>query len=127
MQLNEKSDVYSFGIVLLELISGLSAIINTGHGHKDHIVQWASPIISTGEVRKIVDPRLGGDFNINSVWKAVETAMACVPSRASQRLTMDEVVGELKECLNIEVGYKRACGMKEGGTLSGTSAHEWFL
>ncbi|KAJ9692161.1 hypothetical protein PVL29_011301 [Vitis rotundifolia] len=101
-RLNEKSDVYSFGIVLLELISGKPAIIGS-HGNKDHIVQWVGPIISRGEIRSIVDPRLEGDFNTNSVWKSVETAMACVPSISIQRPTMSEVVGELKECLNIEI------------------------
>ncbi|RVW51964.1 putative leucine-rich repeat receptor-like protein kinase [Vitis vinifera] len=121
-RLNEKSDVYSFGIVLLELISGKPAIIGS-HGNKDHIVQWVSPIISRGEIRSIVDPRLEGDLiNTNSAWKAVETAMACVPSISIQRPTMSEVVGELKECLNIEIRDERAYNVKEdNGIISSYS------
>ncbi|XP_034695477.1 putative leucine-rich repeat receptor-like protein kinase At2g19210 isoform X2 [Vitis riparia] len=121
-RLNEKSDVYSFGIVLLELISGKPAIIGS-HGNKEHIVQWVSPIISRGEIRSIVDPRLEGDLiNTNSVWKAVETAMACVPSISIQRPTMSEVVGELKECLNIEIRDERAFNVKEdNGIISSYS------
>ena len=29
-------------------------------------------------VKNIVDPRLEGDLDINSAWKAIEAAMACV-------------------------------------------------
>ena len=97
--------------MLLELISGQPAIINS-NGNKDHIVQWASQIISRGEIREIVDPRFEGDFNTNSVWKAVETAMACVPSSSIQRPTMSEVVRELKECLNIEIGHEKTYSVK---------------
>ena len=33
-------------------------------------------------VKNIVDPRLEGDLDINSAWKAIEAAMACVSSIA---------------------------------------------
>ncbi|PSR96150.1 Leucine-rich repeat receptor-like protein kinase [Actinidia chinensis var. chinensis] len=99
-RLNEKSDVYSFGIVLLELITGQPAILKSHNS--THIVQWINPILARGEIESIIDPKLRGDFDINSVWKAVETAMACVPSSSIQRPTMSQVLVELKECLEIE-------------------------
>ncbi|RVX17169.1 putative leucine-rich repeat receptor-like protein kinase [Vitis vinifera] len=101
--LNEKSDVYSFGIVLLELITGRRAIIPGGI----HIAGWVSPMIERGDIRSIVDPRLQGDFNTNSAWKAVEIALACVASTGMQRPDMSHVVVDLKECLETEVASRR--------------------
>ena len=65
-------------------------------------------MIKRGDIQNIVDPRLQGAFNINSAWKAVETALACVPSTAIQRPDMSNVLADLKDCLEIEVGAMRA-------------------
>ncbi|GLT72856.1 hypothetical protein SLA2020_447550 [Shorea laevis] len=58
----------------------------------------------TGDIKNIVDPKLRGNFNINSAWKAVEIAMTCVSPTSTKRPTMSEVVAELKECLATELG-----------------------
>lgn len=100
-KLNEKSDVYGFGIVILELITGLPAIIKDTENI--HIVTWVNSILAKGDIRKIVDPRLEGNFNINSAWKILETAMACVPLNSIQRLSMSDVLMDLKECLAINM------------------------
>ncbi|GJV10134.1 copia protein [Tanacetum coccineum] len=76
-RLTEKSDVHSFGVLLLV-------------------------IIGSSDINNIVDPRLLGDFDIKSAWKAVELAMACVSHTPSRRPTMNEVVMELNDCLVAE-------------------------
>ncbi|KAA8541719.1 hypothetical protein F0562_022871 [Nyssa sinensis] len=96
----EKSDVYSFGIVLLEIITSQPALPKGND--KTHIIQWVSSMVHQGDVKNIVDPRLRGDFDVNSVWKAVELAMACVSHTSTRRPTMNYVVMELKECLTTE-------------------------
>ncbi|XP_057976108.1 putative leucine-rich repeat receptor-like serine/threonine-protein kinase At2g19230, partial [Malania oleifera] len=98
--LNEKSDVFSFGIVLLEIITGRPAIGRDAE--KTHIIRWVSPLLENGDVRNILDPRLPREFDINSVWKAIELAMACVSQTSPQRPTMNYVVMELKECFALE-------------------------
>lgn len=65
-------------------------------------------MIRRGDIQNIFDPRLQGEFNISSVWKALETALACVPSTAIQRPDMSDVLADLKDCLEIEVGAMRA-------------------
>ena len=95
-----KSDVYSFGVVLLELVSGQPALIKSTNGITDHLINWVQPLIDRREIRGIVDPRLNGDFDISSAWKAVETAMACVRFSSIDRPTMSDIVYELKECVN---------------------------
>lgn len=99
--MNEKSDdVYNFGIILLELVTGQPTII-PGHERK-HIIQWLNPMITRGEIRDIIDSRLNGDFSNNSAWKILETAMECVVPTPMQRPTMNQVVGELKESLELK-------------------------
>ena len=105
-QLNEKSDVYSFGVVLLELITGLPAVLR--NPDRGHIVQWVRQRIARGEITDVVDARLRGEYDTNSVWKVTDTAMKCTMPTASQRPTMTQVVIQLKESLQLVVGHERA-------------------
>ncbi|XP_060672293.1 probable LRR receptor-like serine/threonine-protein kinase At1g05700 [Ziziphus jujuba] len=98
--LNEKSDVYSFGVVLLEIISSRPAIAK--NSDKTHISRWASSMLAKGDITSIVDKRLRGNFETNSVWRAVEIAMACVSQTSTKRPMMNQVVAGLKECLAAE-------------------------
>ncbi|KAK0597275.1 hypothetical protein LWI29_023585 [Acer saccharum] len=99
-RLTEKSDVYSFGVVLLELITS-KTVIEKSH-ERIHISQWVSFMLAKGDIKNVVDPRLHGDFDINSVWKAIEIATACVSPNSAKRPTMAQVVMELNECLAIQ-------------------------
>nr|GEU53189.1 putative leucine-rich repeat receptor-like protein kinase At2g19210 [Tanacetum cinerariifolium] len=100
-KLTTYSDIYSFGVVLLVLITGQPAITKY-ENENIHIVRWVNLMLKDGNVKKIVDPRLLGDYNINSAWKAVEVAIACVDQTPSKRPNMVEVVMTLSECLGIE-------------------------
>ncbi|KAL6285566.1 hypothetical protein ACE6H2_009956 [Prunus campanulata] len=80
------------------------------HGYMEH-TQVAIKMLSASSIQGfqqfraeaiIVDPRLDGNFNTNSVWKAVEIAMACVSINAIKRPSMSQVVVDLKECLATE-------------------------
>ncbi|PRQ51152.1 putative transferase, protein kinase RLK-Pelle-LRR-I-1 family [Rosa chinensis] len=99
-RLNEKSDTYSFGIVLLEIITSRPVI--TGTLERIHISQWVGFMLAQGDINSIVDPRLERNFNVNSVWKVVEIAMACVSPNATKRPMMSQVLMELKECMATE-------------------------
>ncbi|XP_048443127.1 LRR receptor-like serine/threonine-protein kinase IOS1 [Pyrus x bretschneideri] len=100
-RLNKESDVYSFGIVLLEIITSRPVFSRTHE--RSYISEWFSFLLRKGDIYSLVDPRLEGKFNINSVWKAVEIANACVSPSAIERLSMSQVVVDLKECLATEL------------------------
>lgn len=100
-RLNKESDVYSFGIVLLEIITSRPVFSRTHE--RSYISEWFSFMLQKGDIYSLVDPRLEGKFNINSVWKAVEIANACVSPTAIERLSMSQVVVDLKECLATEL------------------------
>ena len=100
--LTESSDVYSFGVVLLEVATGEPPIL-PGHGH---IVQRVKQKISSGNISMVADAQLGGAYDVNSMWKLVDTAMACTSDAASQRPTMAAVVAQLKESHALEESHQ---------------------
>ncbi|KAF8042319.1 hypothetical protein BT93_A0823 [Corymbia citriodora subsp. variegata] len=101
--LNKKSDVYSFGIILFELITGQPATIRSrDFSTSMHILEWLIPIVESGDIQRIMDPRLQGEFDINSAWKVVEIAMSCTLPMALQRPDINQVLIELKESLGSE-------------------------
>ncbi|GMN37093.1 hypothetical protein TIFTF001_006534 [Ficus carica] len=104
-RLTEKSDVFSFGVVLLEIITGRPAVSRT-HDERIHIIQWVNSMLANGDIKSIAGPSLNGDFETNSVWKAVELAMACVSQSSAKRPNMSQVVTELKNCFEVEIGRR---------------------
>ncbi|KAJ0006755.1 hypothetical protein Pint_28859 [Pistacia integerrima] len=59
-----------------------------------------------GDIKNIVDPRLQEDYGMNSLWKVVELAMACVSPASTERPNMSHVVMELNQCLKMEMARK---------------------
>ncbi|CAN8253827.1 unnamed protein product [Cochlearia groenlandica] len=99
-RLSEKSDVYSFGIVLLEMITN-QPVINQ-HNEHTHITQWVGFKLNRGDLLEIMDPKLCGDYDINSAWRALELAISCANPSSSKRPAMSRVINELKECIVCE-------------------------
>uniref|UniRef100_A0A0R0G434 non-specific serine/threonine protein kinase n=1 Tax=Glycine max TaxID=3847 RepID=A0A0R0G434_SOYBN len=99
-RLTQKSDVFSFGVVLLEIITNQPVMER--NQEKGHISGRVRSLIEKGDIRAIVDSRLEGDYDINSAWKALEIAMACVSQNPNERPIMSEIAIELKETLAIE-------------------------
>jgi serine/threonine protein kinase len=105
---NKKNDIYSFGIILFELITGRKAL-ERASGENLHILQWVLPTVKRGDIQNVVDPRLQGEFSINSAWKAVEIAMSCTSPNVDERPDMSQILVELKECLSLDM-IQRNCG-----------------
>ncbi|KAG5397203.1 hypothetical protein IGI04_019017 [Brassica rapa subsp. trilocularis] len=99
--LSEKSDVYSFGVVLLEIVTNQPVIDKTRE--RPHINEWVGFMLTKGDIRSIVDPKLMGDYDTNCAWKIVELALGCVNPSSNQRPTMAQVVMELNECVALEI------------------------
>ncbi|CAH8358087.1 unnamed protein product [Eruca vesicaria subsp. sativa] len=103
--LSEKSDVYSFGIVLLEIITNQPVIDK--ERERPHINEWAVLMLTKGDIRSIIDPKLMGDYVTNGAWKTLELALACVNPSSNRRPTMAHVVMELNQCVALENARKQ--------------------
>ncbi|OAY76330.1 Chitin elicitor receptor kinase 1 [Ananas comosus] len=91
-----KVDVYAFGVVLYELISAKEAILRTGPvtdskglvGLFEDALGQPDPM---EHVRKLVDPRLGDNFPLDSVHKMALLAKACTQENPQLRPSMQAV------------------------------------
>jgi hypothetical protein len=80
-----------------------------------------SPLIEIGDIQSIIDPRLQREFNTNCAWKALEIALSCVPPTSTQRPDMSDILGELKECLAMEMSSEMSMrGSVEMSLVLGT-------
>ncbi|CAI6000162.1 unnamed protein product [Closterium sp. NIES-65] len=111
-----KSDVYSFGVVLLEILTGLPPIFESldanestdGERQMTSLARWCAPYVQTGNVAKIVDPRLGADCPVDTVKAMAEVAMACVQRHSKNRPDTGEVVRRLGDILARLTGDESA-------------------
>ncbi|XP_044507647.1 putative serine/threonine-protein kinase-like protein CCR3 [Mangifera indica] len=103
--LTTKSDVYGFGVVLLEILTGKRAIFKTDEngGAPVSIVDFAVPVIMSGELPRILDKRVGTP-ELNEA-EAVElvayTAMHCVNLEGKERPTITDIVANLERALTL--------------------------
>uniref|UniRef100_A0A6N2MFY8 Protein kinase domain-containing protein n=1 Tax=Salix viminalis TaxID=40686 RepID=A0A6N2MFY8_SALVM len=93
-----KIDVFAFGVVLYELISAKEAIVKE-NGSSDEsrglisLFEDALNQPDPGEdLRKLVDPRLGEDYPLDSVRKMAQLAKACTHDDPQSRPSMRSIV-----------------------------------
>lgn len=87
--------------MLLQLISSKPAIINFESG--SHIIEWTRSTLADWGIEGVVDERLHGNFNMDSVRRVVEVALACVSENSARRPTMNQILNDLNESLAIQV------------------------
>ncbi|XBI48029.1 hypothetical protein VPH35_111856 [Triticum aestivum] len=112
-RLTESSDVYSFSVVLLEIATGERPILPS-HGH---IVQRVKQKIASGDINLVADARLSDAYDVSSMWKVIDTAMACTSDVAVRRPTMAAVVVQLRESLALEEA-------REGSGVNGSTTND---
>ena len=67
-----------------------------------NVMMQVKPHYERGAIESVIDRRLGEEYNISSIWKVAEIAMACVEYEGIQRPTMTVVCNELMEALRLE-------------------------
>ncbi|QCD79186.1 chitin elicitor receptor kinase 1 [Vigna unguiculata] len=93
-----KVDVYAFGVVLYELISAKEAIVKTNDSVTDSkgLVALFDGVLGqpdpTEDLCKLVDPRLGDNYPIDSVRKMAQLAKACTQDNPQLRPSMRSIV-----------------------------------
>ncbi|GFP89034.1 serine/threonine-protein kinase-like protein acr4 [Phtheirospermum japonicum] len=100
--LTTKSDVYSFGVLLLEILSGRKAI--DMQYEEGNIVEWAVPLIKSGDVESVLDPVLKPPADIEALKRIANIASKCVRMRGKERPSMDKVTTALERALALLMG-----------------------
>ncbi|KAL6570544.1 hypothetical protein OROGR_000094 [Orobanche gracilis] len=100
--LTDKADVYSFGVVLLEVVSGSSNTSNKYKGDTFYLLDWANTLEEEGNLFKLVDPRLGSNFNEEEAMTAIHLALLCTNAVATERPNMSAAVSILEGKAGLE-------------------------
>ncbi|KAK8443713.1 hypothetical protein SEVIR_9G018300v4 [Setaria viridis] len=91
-KVNEKIDVYAFGVVLLEIISGRRPITPGSPKGQESLVGWAKPLLSSGEIKQLVDPFLGNDYDCDEMERMTLAASLCTRTSSHSRPEMSLVL-----------------------------------
>ncbi|XP_031488627.1 putative leucine-rich repeat receptor-like serine/threonine-protein kinase At2g04300 [Nymphaea colorata] len=118
----KKSDVYSFGVVLFELMTGYAPLFNVS-GERFHIVEWATSRLTRGDIHSVADPRLGGQYEVNSMWKVADIAMSCTAPSSEMRPHMSDVVIQLKEAIEAESYSQQRTGNSSAEVQHSSSSY----
>jgi hypothetical protein len=84
-------DVFAFGALVLEVVAGRRPIEPRAPPEELVLAEWAWERYAAGEVEKVVDARLGGDFDAAEVAAAVKVALWCSHPSPAMRPAMREV------------------------------------
>ncbi|XP_023515756.1 probable receptor-like serine/threonine-protein kinase At5g57670 [Cucurbita pepo subsp. pepo] len=90
---DEKTDVFAFGVFLLEVISGRKPV----DGSHQSLHSWAKPILNRAEYEKLVDPRLGGAYDVTQLKRFSLAASLCIRESSLWRPTMTEVLDIMED------------------------------
>ncbi|XP_017239739.1 receptor-like cytosolic serine/threonine-protein kinase RBK1 isoform X2 [Daucus carota subsp. sativus] len=90
--IDEKTDVFAFGVLLLELITGRCAVDSC----RQSLVMWAKSLLEKNSVKELADPRLGEDYDMVDMKRAIATATTCLHHMPKLRPNMTRVAQLLR-------------------------------
>ena len=98
--------MYSFGIVLLEIITGQPPV--SSDSRDGPMLSRVKSRLEKGDIDSIVDKRLKGDYDSNTMWKVLEIAMTCASPTSIHRPPVSQVVAQLKECSESKASWEQS-------------------
>ncbi|KAH9297390.1 hypothetical protein KI387_029072, partial [Taxus chinensis] len=78
---DEKTDVFAFGVLLLEIVSGRKPFDTS----EQNILVWAKPLLETGNIKELADPRLEYQYDDVEIKRVLFTASLCIRQSAIWR------------------------------------------
>ncbi|KAB5534885.1 hypothetical protein DKX38_017971 [Salix brachista] len=103
---SKKNDVYSYGVIILELVTGMEAFCEE-RGQGQLLTSIIGPILksmiaggdecSPMKVAEMVDPKLGGDFEVKEVKAMISLAALCLGQSPSLRPSATQILQTIEE------------------------------
>ncbi|KAK9126858.1 hypothetical protein Scep_015704 [Stephania cephalantha] len=91
-----KSDIYSFGVVLLEILTGRTALIYSDSSRKQSLVHWARPFFKDRRTfTQLPDQLLQRQYPRRGLYQAIAIAAMCVQDDPDMRPPITDVVKAL--------------------------------
>ncbi|XP_028753008.1 lysM domain receptor-like kinase 3 isoform X2 [Neltuma alba] len=119
-----KIDVYAFGVVLYELISAKEAVLRVGEAGSgitkglvslfDEALEQPNP---KEHLQKLIDPRLGDQYSIDSVYEVAQVAKMCTQGDPERRPSMRSIAVSLMTLSSTSVEWHIA-SLQENPTLA---------
>ncbi|KAI5648617.1 hypothetical protein M9H77_34622 [Catharanthus roseus] len=92
-RLTYKSDIWSYGVFLYELITGRRPLDRNLPKNEQKLLEWVRPHLSDmKKFEQILDPRLDGNYSLNSAQKLAAVANRCLIRNPKNRPRMSEVL-----------------------------------
>ncbi|XP_065871946.1 cold-responsive protein kinase 1-like [Euphorbia lathyris] len=99
--LTRKSDIYSFGVVVLEIISGRTAIDFDLQLGEHYLVQKAWEMYKAKKVVELVDSILNGNFNEEEALTFLKVALLCVQEKIGLRPNLSKAIKMMRNEIDI--------------------------
>ena len=91
---SKKNDIYSFGVILLELLTGMDAFCSE---REQPLTSIAGPILrDASQVGKVVDPGLGGYFDLEEAKVMASMAGLCLGPSPTLRPSASDILQTMK-------------------------------
>jgi serine/threonine protein kinase len=103
-QLTQSSDVYSFGVVLFEVLCARPVINPALPRDQINLAEWALKWQKQKLLETIIDPRLEGNYTLESIRKFSEIAEKCLADEGRSRPSIGEVLWHLESALQLHQG-----------------------
>lgn len=109
----------SFGVVLFELITGMAPLVidpnqeDPSENEITSLVNFVQPMLDN--VRSIIDPTLGEEYNLEAAEMLVRLARSCTERYGKYRPFMDEVCFRLINIKNTILGISDTLGENKLG------------
>lgn len=124
--LTRKSDVYSFGVLILEIVSGRTAIDFDLDLGEHYLVQKAWELYKTKKLDQLVDPVMRGDITAKEAVRFLKVGLLCVQEKCDRRpkiskamslmsddeINLDDLLisqpGIITDIMDVKLGRRRS-------------------